>query len=118
MAAKERVLGLLAEKRRVLITRAVTRGLDAHAPLRDSGIPWLGEIPAHWEVVRLRFLVTSIEQGWSPQAASFQPGLEDWGVLKLNAVNRGDFDENRQPRHFRQIPNLAPTSRSGPATFS
>src|SRR5262245_27808944 len=53
IAAKERVLGLLAEKRRALITRAVTRGLDPHAPLRDSGIPWLGEIPAHWEVRKI-----------------------------------------------------------------
>jgi type I restriction enzyme S subunit len=57
VAAKERVLALLAEKRRALITRAVTRGLNPHAPLRDSGIPWLGEIPAHWETVALRFLV-------------------------------------------------------------
>lgn len=56
IVAKERVLGLLAEKRRALITRAVTRGLDRHAPLRESGIPWLGEIPAHWEVERARWL--------------------------------------------------------------
>ena len=56
MAAKERVLGLLAEKRRALITRAVTRGLDPRAPLRDSGIPWLGKIPAHWETERARWL--------------------------------------------------------------
>jgi type I restriction enzyme S subunit len=56
IAAKERVLELLAEKRRALITRAVTRGLDPHAPLRDSGIPWLGEIPAHWETKRARWL--------------------------------------------------------------
>jgi type I restriction enzyme S subunit len=56
IAAKERVLGLLAEKRRALISRAVTRGLDLHAPLRDSGIPWLGEIPAHWEIERARWL--------------------------------------------------------------
>jgi len=56
VAAKERVLGLLAEKRRALITRAVTRGLDLRAPLRDSGIPWLGEIPAHWEIERSRWL--------------------------------------------------------------
>jgi len=54
VAVKERVLRLLAEKRRALITRAVTRGLDPNAPLRDSGIPWLGEIPAHWEVERTR----------------------------------------------------------------
>ena len=57
VAAKERVLRLVAEKRRALITRAVTRGLDPRAPLRDSGIPWLGQIPAHWEIVALRFLV-------------------------------------------------------------
>jgi type I restriction enzyme S subunit len=56
VAAKERVLGLLAEKRRALITRAVTRGLDPRAPLRDSGIPWLGEIPVHWEIERTRWL--------------------------------------------------------------
>ncbi len=48
IAAKERLLGLLAEKRRALITHAVTRGLDPTAPLRDSGIPWLGPIPSHW----------------------------------------------------------------------
>lgn len=62
VAAKERVLGLLAEKRRALITRAVTRGLDLHAPLRDSGIPWLGEIPAHWETERTRWLFKERDQ--------------------------------------------------------
>ena len=56
VAAKERLLGLLAEKRRALITRAVTRGLDSSVPLRDSGIPWLGEIPVHWEIERTRWL--------------------------------------------------------------
>jgi type I restriction enzyme S subunit len=62
VAAKERVLGLLAEKRRALITRAVTRGLDPEAPLRDSGIPWLGEIPAHWEIDRARWLFMERDQ--------------------------------------------------------
>ena len=53
---KERLLDLLAEKRRSFITRAVTRGLDPNVPLRDSGIPWLGEIPAHWKTERARWL--------------------------------------------------------------
>ena len=56
VAAKERVLTLLAEKRRALVTRAVTRGLDPDVPLRDSGIPWIGEIPAHWTTERARWL--------------------------------------------------------------
>ena len=53
---KERLLNLLVEKRNALITRAVTRGLAPNVSLRDSGIPWLGEIPAHWETERTRWL--------------------------------------------------------------
>ena len=56
VAEKERLLDLLAEKHRALITRAITRGLDPNVPLRDSGIPWLGEIPAHWKTERARWL--------------------------------------------------------------
>ena len=93
VAAKQCLLGLLAEKRRAIVTRAVTRGLDPHAPMRESGVPGLGQIPAHWRTVRLRFLTTSIEQGWSPEAANRKPNPGEWGVTKLNAVNHGRFDE-------------------------
>lgn len=62
VAAKERVLGLLAEKRRALITRAVTRGIEPRTCLRDSGIPWLGEIPVHWETERARWLFSERDQ--------------------------------------------------------
>ena len=50
---KERLIELLNEARESLISQAVTRGLDPEAPTRDSGVEWLGEIPAHWEVVEL-----------------------------------------------------------------
>lgn len=56
VAAKERLLDLLAEKRQALISHAVTRGLDPTAPMRDSDVPWLGEIPVHWEVGRAAWL--------------------------------------------------------------
>ena len=62
VAAKERLLKLLAEKRRAIVTRAVTRGLDPRVPLRDSGVPWLGEIPAHWKVKRARWLFHERDQ--------------------------------------------------------
>jgi hypothetical protein len=62
VAAKERVLDLLTEKRRALITRAITRGLDPRAPVRGSGIAWLGEIPAHWEIERARWLFRERDQ--------------------------------------------------------
>ena len=54
VAKKERLIELLQEKRTALITRAVTKGLDPNVPMKDSGVEWLGEIPAHWEVKRIR----------------------------------------------------------------
>lgn len=53
IAKKERFIELLQEKRQALITQAVTKGLDPNIPMKDSGIEWLGKIPAHWEVSSL-----------------------------------------------------------------
>ena len=53
IAKKERLIELLQEKRAALITRAVTKGLDPNVPMKDSGVEWLGEIPAHWRMKRL-----------------------------------------------------------------
>lgn len=56
VVAKEQMLKLIAEKRRTIITHVVTRGLDPDVSLRDSEIPWLGNIPAHWELKRAKWL--------------------------------------------------------------
>jgi len=53
---KEEQIKLLRERRQILIQQAVTRGLNPDAPMKDSGIDWIGQIPAHWEVQRFRFL--------------------------------------------------------------
>lgn len=53
VSKQERLIELLGEKRTAITTRAVTKGLHANAPIKDSGVKWLGEIPAHWEVKRL-----------------------------------------------------------------
>lgn len=52
--AKERLIELLQEKRQALITRAVTKGLDPSVAMKDSGVEWLGEVPAHWELKRVK----------------------------------------------------------------
>jgi type I restriction enzyme S subunit len=52
--AKRKVIALLNEQKQAIIHRAVTRGLDPSVPLKPSGIPWLGDIPQHWEVTALR----------------------------------------------------------------
>lgn len=94
IAEKERLLELLAEKRRALITHVVTRGLNNDAPLRDSGLQWFGQLPATWQVFRIKFLISRIDQGWSPQCYNFPAEEGQWGVLKTGCVNGGIFDPN------------------------
>ncbi|MBB5144325.1 restriction endonuclease subunit S [Desulfovibrio intestinalis] len=55
---KKRMLSLLDEKRRAVITQAVTRGLDPTVPMKDSGVEWLGMVPEEWEVRRFKFLAS------------------------------------------------------------
>jgi type I restriction enzyme S subunit len=82
VVAKERLLGLLAEKRRGLITRAVTRGLNPDAPLRDSGIPWLGEIPAHWEARRAAWLFRDRDERSEPDLPLLEVSINAGVVLR------------------------------------
>ena len=56
ISKKERLIELLQEKRAALISHTVTKGLDPYAPMKDAGVEWLGEIPAYWEVPRLRYV--------------------------------------------------------------
>lgn len=62
VAAKERLLELLAEKRSAFIARAITHGLNPNVSFRDSGIPWLHKIPSHWTVERSRWLLRERDQ--------------------------------------------------------
>lgn len=81
IAKQERLIALLREKRQALITHAVTKGLDPAAPMKDSGIAWLGEIPKHWKVMTLKRLA-SIRYGLG------QPPKEsDTGLPLIRATN-------------------------------
>lgn len=105
IAKKERLIQLLQEKRQAVITHAVTKGLDPGVKMKDSGVEWLGEVPAHWEVVRLKFSLRGIEQGWSPSCESREADEGEWGVLKAGCVNYGVFNE----RENKALPaDLAP----------
>ncbi|MDW2981867.1 restriction endonuclease subunit S [Rhodanobacter sp. KK11] len=97
IAEQEKLLMLLAEKRQATISHAVTRGLNPNAPMKDSGVPWLGEVPAHWNVLMLRRVVIAFEQGWSPECEARLADEQEWGVLKAGCVNGGQFhpDEHK-----------------------
>jgi len=85
---KRTLLERLAEKRQVIITQAVTKGLNPAALMKDSGIDWLGEIPAHWEVLPLRRIADRVVTGRTPPTADggfFADGVVPW-------FTPGDFD--------------------------
>jgi type I restriction enzyme S subunit len=85
IGAKRRIIALLQEQRQAIIHRAVTRGLDPSVPLKDSGIPWLGEIPEHWEVRHVRRVanfVTSGSRGWADY-------YSDSGLVFIQSGNLG-----------------------------
>jgi type I restriction enzyme S subunit len=68
IAKQQGLIKLLKEKRQAVISYAVTKGLNPNAPMRDSGVEWLGEVPAHWVVTRAKFLfdfITSGSRGWA-----------------------------------------------------
>ncbi len=64
---QRRLIALLKEKRQAVISHAVTKGLDPAAPMKPSGMDWLGEIPAHWTVAPLKHLVSRFLAGGLPR---------------------------------------------------
>jgi type I restriction enzyme S subunit len=90
IAAKERMLALLEEKRAALISRVVTRGLDPNAPLKPSGQEWLGEIPAHWGVQRLKQLAEV--RGGLTLGKQYSGDLFEYPYLRVANVQDGYLD--------------------------
>ena len=94
--AKRKVIALLTEQKQAIIRRAVTRGLDTTSPLKASGISWLGDIPAHWDVWRIsRF--ARVGNGSTPSRAKpsyWNGGTYPW--LNSSQVNRSYIDRADQ----------------------
>jgi type I restriction enzyme S subunit len=100
---KERQIERLKERKQILIQQAVTRGLDPHAPMRDSGIEWIGEIPAHWDIKKIRYLGTT-QNGISAGAEFFGHGYP--------FVSYGDVYNNEQlPESVSGLANASASDR-------
>ncbi|EIU3494029.1 restriction endonuclease subunit S [Pseudomonas aeruginosa] len=89
---QQRLIELLKEKRKAVISHAVTKGLDSTVPMKDSGVEWLGEVPAHWSVHQLKRAIAMIESGTSVNAADYPAETGSLGVLKTSCVYTGAFD--------------------------
>lgn len=89
IAKKQRLIKLLQEQKTILINQAVTKGLNLKAPMRDSGVEWIGEVPEHWEVSRIGF-IGEVGNGSTPNrsnAAYWESGSIPW--LNSSKVNDG-----------------------------
>lgn len=89
VAEQRRLMELLKQKRQAIISHAVTKGLNSNAPMKPSGVEWLGEVPAHWEVTRMKSVsdfITSGPRGWSERIA-------EEGSLFVQSGDLNDFLE-------------------------
>lgn len=94
IAQKERLIELLKERRQVMIHQAVTRGLNPDVPLKHSGIEWIGEIPEHWEVKKLKYFV-NIQGGFAFNSAHFKN--EGVQLIKIANTYLNKLSLDRQP---------------------
>ena len=87
--AKRRLVALLTEQKQAIIHRAVTQGLDPSVPMKASGIPWLGEIPAHWEKVRNLALFAGRNESGSEGLPVLQVSLRNGvSISSLNITRK------------------------------
>jgi type I restriction enzyme S subunit len=98
--SKQKLIKLLEEQKQAIIHRAVTRGLDPNVRLKPSGVAWLGNVPEHWEVRKLKRLCR-IQSGYAFQSSLF--GENGVAVVRMNNLRRGTLDLSDTVR----IPNEA-----------
>jgi type I restriction enzyme S subunit len=89
---QQQLIETLAERRKAVITRAVTRGLDPTVPMKDSGVEWLGEIPAHWDAIQIKWL-SPVRRGSSPRPIDDEKYFEEsgeWAWVRIADVSRSE----------------------------
>lgn len=114
VAEQEKLIELLKEKRQSIISHAVTKGLDLNVPMKDSGIEWLGEVPAHWSIVPVSYRY-EVQLGKMLDASRItgehlRPYLRvldvQWGKINTDNLPMMDFDENDQARFRLEVGDL------------
>lgn len=111
IAQKERLIELLNERRQVMIHQAVTRGLDSSVPMKDSGIDWISEIPAHWEVSRINWLFVEKDETGYPNL----PLL----IVSINSgVTLRDMDDNENRKQLAEDFNVYKRTLAGDIAFN
>lgn len=89
---KQKQIELLKEERTAIINQAVTKGLNPDVPMRDSGIEWLGEIPEHWEIKKLKYLAKNINYKMNSNSYDLKIALENVESFTGNLLNLNSED--------------------------
>lgn len=84
------LIDLLKEKRQAVISHAVTKGLDPRVPMKDSGVEWLGEVPAHWDMKRVKDCGCEVVDCKNRTPEPFDDG--DYFVVRTSCVKDGQFN--------------------------
>lgn len=96
---KTRFIALLKEKRAAVITHAVTKGIDPDAPMKDSGVDWLGRVPAHWDVLRIAALFREVSRPADPTlpvlSVSIHDGVTDGELADEDRDRKVALSEDR-----------------------
>ncbi|MCB9000335.1 MAG: restriction endonuclease subunit S [Bacteroidales bacterium] len=120
IARKERLIALLKERKQIVIQNAVTKGLNLNAPMKDSGVAWIGQIPAHWTVKRLKY-VTKINSFSLPENTTpfFQFEYVDIGSVSFEkGIEKTEtYFFNKAPSRARRLAKLGNTIISTVRTY-
>ncbi|NVN97121.1 restriction endonuclease subunit S [Candidatus Nomurabacteria bacterium] len=108
ISQKERMIELLKERRQILIQNAVTRGLNPNVKMKDSGVEWIGEIPEHWEVKRIKYL-GKIMNGYAFDSSKFK--TEGTRVIKIANIQTMRIDWTEESYIDDKYYNLLPQFR-------
>ena len=93
IAIKEKQISLLKERKQIIIQQAVTQGLDPNVPMKDSGVDWIGKIPAHWDLVKLGSCL-------SPVSVKNSPELPLLSITREQGVIERDVDDQESNHNF------------------
>lgn len=85
IAQQQKMIDLLNERKQIIINNAVTKGLDPNVPMKDSGVEWIGEIPRHWEIRKLKSIVSKVGSGVTPRGGGSVYVNE--GIMLLRSQN-------------------------------
>ena len=96
IAIKEKQIELLKERKQIIIQLAVTQGLDPTVPMKDSGVEWIGQIPAHWDVKKLKYLLTEpLKYGANESGIEYQKDLPRY-IRITDFSGEGKLNEDKK----------------------